>query len=142
MTQTTGQISAKDVSISLGTQDISGSSNKITLKPKRGSGRTFTFDGDWALLTAGKLEWSGAMELLYTEIASEALDKIWSALENGSTVSLSVSPKGGTAGDWSFVGDVLITEPELAFDGTSGDPVIVTCGFEGSGTLTKGVVST
>jgi hypothetical protein len=82
------------------------------------------------------------MEILYTEVAGEGLATLWAAFTGGVVVTLIVSPKGNDAGEWTWTGSVLITEPELAFDGTSGDPVIVTCGFEGSGELAQAAVAT
>lgn len=142
MAQTTGAISAKDCRITLGTQDISGSSNNVTLTPSLDSGQSATFDGDWKLTTAGKLSWEISIEALYTETASEATEELWDALTGGTAVAIAIQPKGDSAGNWEFSGNVIITQVEMPFDGTSGDPVIVSAEGTGTGELTKSVVTT
>ena len=141
MPQTTGQISAKDLRIILNSQDISGSSNKVEITPKRKVGGTATFDGDWELTTAGKLSWEGTIDVVYTEVASEGADVAYAAFEAGEPVSLEVTPKGGEVGDWEWSGDIVITEMPLVFDGTSEDPCMVSFPFRGSGALTKATVA-
>lgn len=143
MTQTAGAISAKDVKVELSSQDISGSSNKVELSPELESGDTYTFDGDWRLVLGGKLKWAGKLTAVYTEVTNEAVDKIWAAFIGQVPVALAVSPKGGTAGDWEFSGNILITKAPIQLDGTkSGDPVLMEVEFEGSGVLTKAAVAT
>lgn len=142
MAQTTGQISAKDCYVEVANQDISGSSNKVTLTPKLDTGETATFDGEWKLATAGKLSWEISIEALYTETANESLEEMWTALTGATAVAVTVIPKGNTAGNWSFTGNVIFNSLEMPFDGTSGDPVIVTLEGVGTGELTKSTVST
>ncbi len=142
MTQTTGAISAKNVKITLASQDISGSSNKVELSPELESGDTFTFDGDWRIVTAGKLKWAGKFSVVYTETTNEGADKVWAAFIAGAPVALTVSPKGGSTGDWQFSGNILITKAPIELDGTKGDPVLMEAEFEGTGTLTKAAIAT
>ena len=142
MAQTTGQISAKDCYISIAGQDVSGSSNKVTLTPKLDTGQTATFDGDWKLTTPGKLSWEIAIEMLYTETTDEALEELWTALTGASAVAVVINPKGNTAGNWTFTGNAIFGGMDMPFDGTSGDPVIVSAEGDGSGELTKSTVST
>ncbi len=142
MTQTTGAISARDCRITLGTQDISGSANNVTLTPKLDTGQSATFDGDWKLTTAGKLSWEISIEALYTETTAEATKELWDALTGGKAVSIAIQPKGNEAGNWEFSGSVIITQVEMPFDGTSGDPVIVSADGTGTGALSKSTVVT
>lgn len=141
MAQTTGQISAKDVKLTLSTTDISGSSNKIEIKPKLDAGRTATFDGSWKIATSGKFEFDITMDVVYTETGSEAMDKIWTAFIAGAAVAFTASPKGGSVGEWEFSGNIIITDAPISLDGKSGDPVLVTVNAIGSGTLTKAAVA-
>ena len=142
MTQTTGQISARDCRISVDSQDISGSANNVKLTTTLDTEQTATFDGDWKLTTAGKLSWEISIEALYTEVTSEALDKIWAALKGAEPKEIVVTPKGGSAGDWTFTGNVIFNSVEIPFDGTAGDPVIITAKGAGTGELVKATAST
>lgn len=142
MAQTTGAMSAKDCYISVNSQDVSGSANKVTLTPTIDVEQTATFDGGWKLSTAGKLGWEITIEALYTEETNEAAEVLWSALTGGSAVAVEVDPKGNSGGNWSFSGNVIFSSVEMPFDGTSGDPVIITAEGVGSGELTRSTVST
>lgn len=142
MAQTTGQISAKDVKLTLNSKDISGSSNYIEMTPKRKIGKTGTFDGDWELAATGKMSWEGTIKVVYTETTDEGADVAYDAFEAGVPVAMTASPKGGSTGDWEFSGNILISEAPFKFDGTSEDPVMVEFPFVGTGALTKAAVAT
>ncbi len=142
MTQTTGQISAKDMKLTLNAKDISGSSNYIEITPKRKTGKTATFDGDWELTATGKMSWEGNIKVVYTETTDEGADVSWNAFIAGAPIALAASPKGGSTGDWEFSGNIIITEAPVKFDGTSEDPVMVEFPFTGTGALTKAAIAT
>lgn len=142
MTQTTAAISAKDAYISVASQDVSGSSNKVTLTPTLQAGRFFTFDGDWGKVVGDKFTWAGTIRAVYTETSNEALEELYSAFEGAAAVALVVAPKGNTGGNWQWSGNVLITEAPIELECGSGNAVMVEVSFEGDGTLTKAAIAT
>ena len=142
MAQTTGQISAKDTKIELATTDISGSSNTVSLEPERAIGRAATFDGDYLLKVAGKIDWKGKIRAIYTETTDEATNVAYTAFESGAATALTVSPGGGGVGDWEWSGNIIITKAPIVLDSSSEDPVLMEFEFEGTGALTKAAVST
>lgn len=142
MAQTTGAINAKNLKIELNSQNISGSSNNVSLNPVMESGGFYTFDGNWRKVLGGKFHWSGNIRAVYTEETNEALDVIWTAFRAGVPVALTASPAGGNTGDWEWSGDVLLTEPPLQMDGGDANPILVEVSFEGDGELSKAAIAT
>lgn len=142
MAQTTGGISAKDLYITLATTDISGSSNKVTLTPTLQVGEFYTFDGDWRKVVGDKFSYTITVRAVYTETASEAMETLYDAFEGATPVAFEVAPKGNTAGNWQWSGDILITEAPIELEAGSGNAVLVEFTGEGDGTLTKAAIST
>jgi len=142
MAQTTGGISAKDMYVTLATTNISGSSNKVTLTPTLQAGEFYTFDGDWRKVVGDKFSYSGVMRAVYTETADEAMEELYTAFEGATAVAFVAAPKGNTAGNWQWSGNVLITEAPIELEAGSGNAVMVEFSFEGDGTLTKATVAT
>lgn len=141
MAQTTAALSAKNVVIKLNSADISGSANKVTLTRKKLIGKTYTFDGDYAIAVSGKSDWTVVITAVYTETQNEAMDALADAYESGQAVSLEIQPKGTGSGNWKFTGNVVIGEHPIPLDAGSGDPVLVEFTCEGTGTLTRGTQS-
>ena len=109
MTQSTGALSGVNAQIETSTDgaawtDISGSSNKV--EPGGGdrqSGESYTFDGDTALITAGKREpIEITLSFVYTEIALEAWLKAEAAYLAGTAYYVRYSPGGGDSGDFLY----------------------------------------
>lgn len=137
MAQTTGKISAKDLVILLNGVDVSGSAGYVRIRPTREVGRASTFDGDNRLKVYGKQDWTIELRLIYTEIANEAFEEWWDAINGNSAVSFEARPKGTASGNWAFSGNVLFTDGDMPFDSDTADIVQVTANGEGDGTLTK-----
>ena len=112
MAQTTGAISFRNVKVEISTNgttwtDISGFANELSLGGgDRQLAETFTADGDTPILTAGK---RGALDVgvkaLYTEGTSDPFEVVRAAYENGTSLYVRWSPKGGASGNFQYVTD-------------------------------------
>lgn len=122
-------------------QDVSGSSNVVNLNYELLSGEVYTFDGDWRKVFPGKKKWSGDVNAIYSETATQALDVLWDALHAAAATSISISPDGGDTGDWEWTGEVLFTNVSIPLDGTDANPILCSFTFEGDGELTKGTAA-
>ena len=118
MAQTTGQISGKDVTIEVSTDDatytdISGSSNTVTPggnETQTGSG--YTFGEAHPLVSVGPFSPATlALKIWYTEVTSEACALIKDWHLNRTLVYIRYRPKGSTAGNWQFKGSGYFTKP-------------------------------
>ena len=147
MAQSTTVISAKDCEIQVddgvggSLTDISGSSNHVEINMEQIAGEYYTFDGDWRAVQAGKKKWSGTVNACYSETDGEAFDVMWTDFAAAGSVSISISPAGGTSGDWEWTGEVLFTTAPVVLDAAGADPILVDFNFEGDGTLTKGTAT-
>ena len=139
MATTTDHIVAKDVAISLASQDIQGSSIAVTLQPEMDTAAFSVFGDDWEYSLMTTKRWSGEIRVAYTETASEGAEELFTAYEGGVSVALQVDPKGDTASNWRFSGSVLITGVPVELD-RSGGIVTIAAPFVGTGALTKGTV--
>ena len=146
MAQSTSVINARNCEIKVddgiagALTDISGSSNVVNLNCELAAGETYTFDGDWRAVFAGKKKWSGSVQACYSETDGEAFDILWTDWAAAGTVSVSISPDGGDVADWLWTGEVLVTAAPIALDAGDANPILVDYTFEGDATLTKGVV--
>lgn len=112
MAQTTGAISFKDVKLEISTNgtvwtDISGFANEVGLGGgDRALAETFTFDTDTPIITPGKrASIDVTVKAVYTEGGSDPYVMVESAYQNGTKLYLRWSPKGGSAGQYSFAAD-------------------------------------
>ena len=138
MAQSTTVINAKDCEIQVddggALQDISGSSNIVTLNCELAAGEFYTFDGDWRAVFAGKKKWSGSVQACYSETAAEAMDVLWDAWSGAAAVTISIDPSGS---GWTWSGEALFTAAPIALDAGDANPILVDFTFEGTGALTK-----
>lgn len=111
MTQTTGGMSFVDCEIRFSTNnsdwtDISGSANGITVSGgERQSGEEYTYDGDVAVVTAGKRgPVTVDVNAIYTESATESFNLAWTqyTTADGGSAWLDWSPDGGDSADWRY----------------------------------------
>ena len=135
MAQTTGGLSMAIAKLEFSSNnsdwtDISGTSGNVQgTDQSRQSGEGYTFDGDTAIVTAGKRE---PMELqfdvVYTEGTAEAWELIRPYFEAGSAVYFRWSPKGGDSTEFQYTGDAgyITSFPYPAGDAASGDPIMGT----------------
>lgn len=120
--------------------DISGQSNKASLNPSKKIDNVTPFGVEWVRKMSGIKDWKGSLQIFYNEEASEAMLLMWSAFTGTSALSLKLSPKGGSVGDYQWSGSVHVGEVshEAAPDG---GPIAVTVNFEGTGTLSFAAIS-
>jgi len=112
--------------------DISGYANSV--KPdggERDTGALYTFDGDTAVVTAGKRKpQTIEMDIVYTEGANDITAMLQGWYENKTLVYLRYAPKGMTTGNWQFQGQGYVVSPiQPEGDATSSDAVLVTVKF-------------
>ncbi len=108
--------------------DISGFANSIEVSGgERQIGEAYTFDGDTALLTSGKREpVEVTVRVVYTEGTSEPFEVVRAAYEDGSSVYVRWSPKGGSAGNFQFTTAAgLVSSLTYPAGEVGGDPVMV-----------------
>lgn len=113
MPQTTTALSAVDAKIEFSTDgttwiDISGSSNSIEPgEQSRQSGEVYTFQGDTAIITAGKREpLEIEVKVVFTPTAGEAWATVRPAFEAaGGKGYLRWSPQGGSTGQKQYTTD-------------------------------------
>jgi hypothetical protein len=114
MAQTTGALAAVDCKLEISTNgsdwtDISGFSNKISPGGQnRMSGEAYTFDGDTAIVGAGKREpVEITVSIVYTEGAAEAFEVVRGQFETagGGALYVRFSPDGGDVDDFLYTSD-------------------------------------
>jgi len=137
MAQTTGAQSGTGMKITLDAVDVSGSANKVSIKPTKAIGKTHTFLGNGPITVAGKEDWNGTVRAVYTETSGEAWHRLYTAWKAGALVALIVTPKGGSTGDWTFSGNVRLKDFPLDTEATSPGPMMAEWSFEGDGEITK-----
>jgi hypothetical protein len=134
MAQTTGALSAKNAVIEVSTNgsswtDISGFANKVDPGDQtREVGDAYTFDGDTAIITAGKRKpLDLKCSVLYTEGASDPFETVRTAYEAGTALYLRFTPKAATTGNFRFTSDTgLVTKfgyPPL--EPEKGEPIVI-----------------
>jgi len=133
MAQTTGGMAATDMSVWLSTDgsawtDVSGYANSVEIDGgERETGNAYTFDGDTAIIKAGK---RGPLTItvrgIYTETATEYYDKVVDAYEAGSDLYVRWSPGGGDAGDLGFTSQAGIVKnaPYPVGEANAPDPIM------------------
>lgn len=111
MAQTTAEMSGVNAQIEVSSDgaawtDVSGSANKVDPGDQsRMTAEDYTFDGDQALITRGKLEpMEISVQAIYTETAGEAFEFLRALHETtgGSDCYVRWSPGGGNSGDYLF----------------------------------------
>ena len=134
MAQTTGAISFGDCKVETSPDnsdwtDISGFSSTVTLDGgERATGIKFTFDGDTAILRAGKRgTLTVTINLAYTEGASDPVEVVRAIYEAGSDFYVRWSPKGGDEAEFLYTSDAGIVKNPLypGGDAESPDPVMI-----------------
>lgn len=111
MAQTTSSIWGGAAYVEISTNgsawtDISGMSNKVeNTNQARRSGESYTFDGDTAIIKAGKREpMEITVQIVYTEGASDAWETVQTQHETagGGALYLRWAPAGNSAGKYQF----------------------------------------
>jgi len=109
MAQTTGGMSPTNMSVWTSPDgstwtDVSGYANSVELDGgERETGNAYTFDGDTAIIKAGKrAPITVTVRGVYTETADEFYDEVVDAYEAGTDFYIRWSPGGGDAGDLGY----------------------------------------
>jgi len=133
MAQTTDGMSLRDCKVEISTNgtdwtDISGFGAAVERSGgDRQSGDAYTFDGDTAIIAAGKRE---PIELnvrtVYTEGGSDPWQAVRTQYENAGDLYVRWAPKGGSVGDFRFTSDAGVVKncPEPTGEAGSGDVVL------------------
>ena len=143
MAQTTGAMSGVNIKVMVSNNnsdwtDISGqASNVVPSGFSRQSGEAYTYDGDHAIVTAGKREpIEITVNIVYTETAGEAMTLVWTEFDadDGDDFWVRWSPGGGDTSDWAFTSDtgVIIACLPPGGEAAPGEPLMtsftVKCG--------------
>lgn len=150
MAQTTTAYSARNARVAFSTDgsswtDISGSSQSVSAGDgTRLTGTGFTFDGNGAMITAGKLDaQESTLEVFYTETSGEAYVLMLAAFNTAnSTAYLRVDPLGSTTGNFrhTTAQGVMTQFPQFPdLDASSGDPMMLEATIQHGG-WTKSVI--
>ena len=109
MTQTTGGMSPTEMYVGVSTDgsswtDVSGYANSVEISGgERQTGSAHTFDGDTAIIKAGKRDpLTITVRGVYTETATQFYDKVVDAYTAGTSFYVRWSPGGGDSGDLGF----------------------------------------
>jgi hypothetical protein len=136
MAQTTGSMSGVNMKIMVSNNnsdytDVSGTANRVAVSGfARQSGENYTFDGDHAVVGAGKRE---PVEIevtaIYTELAGEAFVLTWAEFDadDGDDYWLRWSPGGGDTGDYGYTsttGVITACSPPSG-ESAPGDPLTI-----------------
>lgn len=120
--------------IKFGGTDISGQSNKVSLKPSKSIDDVTPFGTEWKLKMSGLKDWKGSLNIFYNEEAGEAMALLWAALVANEAEAILLSPKGGSTGAFQWGGDIHVAG--VSHDSApDGGPIAVSVSFEGSGVL-------
>lgn len=134
MAQTTGAVVEQCAKVEISSDgaaytDVSGQVQSWSgMTQTRATGEAYTFDGDTAIVGAGKRQpMDITFNIVYTETDAEVYEVIREQFENtcGGLYYVRVSPRGGDAGEEQIVIYGLITSftyPEM--DASTGDPVM------------------
>jgi hypothetical protein len=135
MAQTTDGLSMVDCQIEYSTNgadytDISGFGGSVEgTEQTRQTGLVYTFDGDTAIIRAGKRE---PLELQFNIVYTEGTGDPWEILrpyfEAGSAVYFRWSPKGGDSTEFQFTTDAgyITSFPYPGGTAEGGDPIMGT----------------
>ena len=136
MPQTTNALSSKAAKVYISTDgstftDISGYGVSVEGgEQSRISGEAYTFDGDTAVITSGKLEpIEITVKSIYTEENTGIFETARALFEAGTTLYLRWQPAGNASGDFIFTtSEGVITSFQYPpIDAASGDPIL--CAF-------------
>jgi hypothetical protein len=141
MAQSTTTLNAKALYVSVTAQDISGSLASANLNVNMENSQHYTADGDFAIALVGKRNWSGTLNVYYTETANEAYEEIVTAFEAGTNTAIVVSVLGNDSTEEALSGNVYFTSMPYTFDATSADATMLAVPFVGNGTLTRADVA-
>lgn len=139
MAQMTGAISAKDAVIEYSTNGsswtaISGYGNKLEdTSQARKTGYTYTFDGDTAIITAGKREpLKIKLSFVYSEGGSEPFETLRALFEAATPIYIRWSAKAAVTGNRRYTSDPgYISEwPYPSIDAESADAILSQLTFE------------
>jgi hypothetical protein len=120
--------------------DISGQSNKVSLKPSKSIDDVTPFGTEWKKKMSGIKDWKGSLQIFYNEEVGEAMALLWAAFIGTSAEALGLSPKGGSVGDFQWSGDIHVAD--VSHDSApDGGPIAVTVSFEGTGELAYAAIS-
>lgn len=133
MAQTTGAMSSRAAVLELSTNgsvwtDHSGlATNVEDTTQTRISGEAYTFDGDTAIIKAGKREPAEIkVSVVYTEGAAEATEVVRAAFEGATDLYLRWAPKGATTGNFRYTtsAGIVIEYNYPPIEAESGDPIL------------------
>lgn len=141
MAQSTTIINAKALYVSVAAQDISGTLASAQLTVNMQNSQHFTADGDFAFALVGKRDWSGTLNIYYSETANEAYEEVRDAFEGGTSTAIVISVDGNDIGDEALSGNVYFTSMPYSFDSTTADANMLSVPFIGNGTLTRADVT-
>ena len=135
MAQTTAAMSGVNVKVMVSNNnsdwtDISGTASSVTPSGfARQSGESYTFDGDHAVIGAGKREpIELEVNIVYTELAGEGFALVWAEFDadDGDSLWVRYSPGGGDTGDAAYTSTtgVILTCLPPATEAAPGDPLM------------------
>jgi hypothetical protein len=149
MSQTTGHITLRNVSVEISPDgvtwtSIAGTTNSLDLSGgERDTGEVYTAEGDLPLVGAGKMKLTKVkLKIVYSETISEGWRKFWDAFKNSTDMYLRYAPKGYFSGNVLFTsGKGFVTEPSYPQgDVGDGKPLLVETSFTGPG-FTDSIIS-
>lgn len=141
MAQSTTIINAKALYVSVGGTEVSGSAASAALTVAIDNALHATADGDFYFALVGKKQWSGTLNIYYSETAGEAYPLIATAADAGTSTAIVLSNAGNTSGDETLAGNVYFTSLPYSFDATTADATMLAVPFIGNGTLTRADVA-
>lgn len=141
MPQTTTAINACaaviEVDDAAGTpQDVSGSTNKLSLAFNKQLGEAFTFDGTYPIRLECKQNGSLDIDALYTRNGTEARALLESWQQTGGRRTVNIYPEGKINGGRWYYGEFRLGD--LSFDMDAGDanPIMLTANLMPDGAVT------
>lgn len=136
MAQTTGATSARNAVIEVSTNgsswtDISGFANSVDPgESTRMLGEVYTFDGDTAIITAGKRQPLDLdLKFVYTEGGSEVFEVVRAAHEAGTNLYVRYTVKAASTGNFRYTSAAGLIGSFKYPAVDSEDPKSVICGF-------------
>jgi hypothetical protein len=141
MAQSTTIQNAKALYIGVGGNDVSGSAASAQLTVAMDNSLFATADGDFYAALVGKRQWSGTLNVYYSETAGQSYKLLATAFEGGTSTALVLSALGNDSTEETLTGNVYFTSMPYSFDATTADAILLAVPFIGNGTLTRANVA-
>jgi hypothetical protein len=148
MAQTTTAVNACDVVVSLdddaGTlDDISGSSNQVSMSMSRQVAETFTFDGDWAIKKGCKKAVTISLQAVYSVTDSEATNVLvdWYFNSAGTSRTIQIDVPDSTVGSDRYSGEMTIESLDIPLDASDAGVILVSASLSNDGAFTRTAIS-